>query len=87
MVSFSFAEFPAMPIFYKHFPVFKRYTYACVTYALGRAIMFVITSFGLVYLVDYFGNWGILVIAIPTLFCYGFALSHFYKLDKAGKVD
>ncbi len=82
LASFGFAEFPAMPIFYKHFPVFKRYTSACMTYALGRAVMFAIVSFGLIYLIHYFGNWGILLIAIPTLVGYKFSLGHFEKLEK-----
>jgi len=50
-------------------------------YALGRAIMFIITSFGLVYLIEYFNNWGILLISIPTLLTYKFALSHFENLE------
>ena len=84
LVSFSFAEFPAMPIFYKHFPVFKRYTYACMTYALGRAVMFVISSVGLLFLMQYLGNWGILLIAVPTLIFYRFSLAHFQKLEEDG---
>ena len=80
--AFSYAEFPANPIFYKHFPVFKRFTASCLTYALGRAVMFAITSFGLIYLIQYFGNWGILFIAIPTLIAYKFSLTHFEKLNQ-----
>ena len=82
MISFALGEFPASPIFYKHFPVFKRFTYSCFMYALGRGVTFVITSFGLIYLVKYLGNWGILCIAIPMLVGYKFALSHFEKLEK-----
>lgn len=87
LISFSFAEFPAMPIFYKHFPVFKRYTCACITYALGRAVMFMVTAFGLVYLMRYFGNWGMLFISVPTLLGYKFSLAHFEKLDKEDRND
>jgi MFS family permease len=81
LVVFSSGEFPASPIFYKHFPIFKRFTYSCMIYALGRAIMFIITSFGLVYLIEYFNNWGILLISLPTLLTYKFALSHFENLE------
>ena len=35
---------PAMPIFYKHFPVFKRFTYASVLYALSRAFIYIYPS-------------------------------------------
>ena len=81
LVVFASGEFPASPIFYKHFPIFKRFTYSCMIYALGRAIMFIITSFGLVYLIEYFNNWGILLISLPTLLTYKFALSHFENLE------
>jgi MFS transporter, MHS family, proline/betaine transporter len=82
LVVFASGEFPASPIFYKHFPIFKRFTYSCMIYALGRAIMFIITSFGLVYLIEYFNNWGILLISLPTLLTYKFALSHFENLEE-----
>lgn len=82
LIAFSSGEFPASPIFYKHFPIFKRFTYACMIYALGRAVMFIITSFGLVYLIQYFGNYGILFIAAPTFLVYKFALSHFENLEE-----
>ncbi len=75
-------EFPAAPIFYKNFPIFKRFTYSCMTYALGRGIMFGITSFGLVYLIEYFGNYGMLLISVPTLIAYRLGLSHFENLEK-----
>ncbi|WP_425363776.1 MFS transporter [Candidatus Tisiphia endosymbiont of Hybos culiciformis] len=75
-------DFPAASIFYMHFPVFKRYTYACLMYALSRAIMSIIVSFGLVYLINYFGNWGIWVIMLPIIWGYKFGLSHFETLEK-----
>ena len=50
---------PAVPIFFRHFPVFKRFTYTGVSYALSRAVIYVITSFGFVYTTKYFGHWGI----------------------------
>ena len=34
LASFGFGDFPATPIFYKHFPIFKRFTYVCMTYML-----------------------------------------------------
>jgi hypothetical protein len=85
MISFAIRHFPATPIFYKHFPVFKRFTMSCLMYALGRAVMFAIVSFGLIFLIHYFGNWGILLIAIPTLVGYKFSLGHFEKLEKKSK--
>lgn len=74
---------PATSIFLIYFPVFKRFTYSCVIYALSRAIMYVITSFGLVYLSEHYGNWGILVIIVPVIIGYAFGILHFEKLEKA----
>ncbi|MFU7503285.1 MAG: MFS transporter, partial [Candidatus Tisiphia sp.] len=73
--------FPAVPILYKHFPVFKRFTYSTVIYALSRALIYVITSFGLVYLVEYFSHWGLLVIIMPALIIYYYGRNHFEKLE------
>lgn len=75
--------FPSIPILIKYFPVFKRFTYASWLFALSRALMHVVTSFGLVYLVQYWGNWGLWVIMIPVSFGFLFGLSHFEKLEQA----
>lgn len=74
--------YPATPIFYIHFPVFKRFTYPCLVHSLSRALMYVITSFGIIYLVNYFDNYGILIIMLPILLGYTFGLFHFVKLEK-----
>jgi len=74
--------YPAAPVFYIHFPVFKRFTCACVVYALSHAIMSTVASFGTVYLTGYFGHYGLLMIMFPILFGYTFGLIHFEKLEK-----
>ena len=79
---FALDSMPAVPIFYRHFPIFKRFTYTSFIYALSRALMFPITSFGLIYLTKYFGNWGILIIIIPITIGYAFGLLHFEKLER-----
>ncbi|WP_375331591.1 MFS transporter [Candidatus Tisiphia endosymbiont of Temnostethus pusillus] len=73
---------PAMPIFYKNFPVFKRFTYASMIFAISRTLMYVITAFGFTYLVDHFGYWGLWVIMIPTIVGFAYGLLHFEKLEK-----
>jgi MHS family proline/betaine transporter-like MFS transporter len=80
-ILFAFSDFPAAPIFYKHFPVFKRYTFACMMYALGRGLTYIVTSFGLIYLVKYLGHYGFLVIILPVILGYGIGLFHFEKLE------
>ncbi len=74
---------PAVPIFFKNFPVFKRFSYTSFLYALPYALLYPITSFGLTYLVEYLGYWGLLVIMIPALLGYGYGLNHFKQLEIA----
>lgn len=73
---------PAVAIFYKHFPVFKRFMHTSLIYAISRAIMLLITSFGLAYLTERFDYWGILIIMVPVTIGYYFGLRHFENLEK-----
>ncbi len=82
LVMFSLTYSSAMPIFYKHFPVFKRFTYASFIYALSRAFIYAITSFGLIYLTKYFGHLGIIVVTIPVVIGFIWGVLHFEKLEK-----
>jgi len=74
---------PAFPIFYKHLPVFKRFTYASLSFSFSRAAMYIITSFGIIYLNEYFGHWGLWFILIPTTIGFGLGVYHFEKLERA----
>lgn len=78
---FAPGYFPATAIFYKHFPVFKRFTHTSFIFAISRALMFIITSFGLAYLTEYFGYIGILMIMVPVTIAYYFGLRHFERLE------
>ncbi len=73
---------PAGSIFYKSFPVFKRFTCASITFAVSRALMYVVTSFGFVYLIDHFGHWGLWIIMVPTIIGFAYGLFYFDKLAK-----
>ncbi len=81
IIFFAADASPATSVFYKYFPVLKRFTYISFTYALSRAVIYVITSFGLVYLVESFGSWGTLIITIPVFMGYIFGLWHFEQLE------
>jgi len=83
IVVFGFMGIPAISIFYKYFPVFKRFTYATFSYALSRALVYVITSFGLVYCHKLVGNWVVWVAMLPTAIGFIYAIKHFSKLEKA----
>jgi MHS family proline/betaine transporter-like MFS transporter len=81
VVIFSLDVMPARSIFYSHFPVFKRFTYASFVYALSRTFIYIITSFGMLYLIKYTGHFGILIIIIPVLIGHWFGLSYFTKIE------
>jgi len=85
MVLLRVMDFPAVPIFYKNFPVFKRFSYASTLFALAYAFAYAITSFGLTYLINTCGYWGLLVIMIPVLIGYGYGLNHFINLEKVAE--
>ncbi|MGL4825149.1 MAG: MFS transporter [Alphaproteobacteria bacterium] len=74
--------FPAYAIFYAHFPVLKRITSVSFIYAISRAMMYIVTSFGLVYLTSWFGDFGLWVIMVPVMAAFTWAINHFEKLDK-----
>ncbi|MCX7337949.1 MAG: MFS transporter [Alphaproteobacteria bacterium] len=78
---FNIGEGPAQYIILKQLPVYKRFTASGFIYALGRAVTYIITSFGFVYLTKWFNAWGTLVITLP--FCLGFfwSVRHFEKLE------
>ncbi len=82
IVTFALGGAPALAIFFKHFPVNIRFTYGAMIYVLPRSLMTIITSFGMVYLVDLFGYNGFLIIMLPVLAGYIFGLNHFIKLEK-----
>lgn len=82
IVVFGFQGLPAMPVFYRHIPILKRFTYATFMYALSRAFIYVVTSFGLAYCSNYFGHWGILIVIIPTSIAFTYGLYHFETIEK-----
>ncbi|HJD67908.1 MAG TPA: MFS transporter [Rickettsia endosymbiont of Bembidion lapponicum] len=81
IVVFAPTTFPASGVFYSRFPVLKRFTYNSFIYAISRALMFAVSSFGTIYLIDYFNHWGLLFFIVPILIGYAFGVRHFKKLE------
>lgn len=73
---------PAAAIFIYHLPIYRRFTFASFLYALSRAVMYIITSFGLVYLGSYFGSFGLWFITLPITFAYLYGAYHFEGLER-----
>jgi MFS family permease len=73
---------PGQAVFIYHFPIYRRFTFASFLYALSRVLMYVITSFGLVYLGSYFGPFGIWFISLPIILAYLYGILHFQVLER-----
>lgn len=78
---FVFDHVPASPIFYKYFPVFKRFTYTSFLSAIAKLLTYLLTSFGLVYTTSVFGYWGLFYIFIPIGIAFFVSLKHFQNLE------
>jgi len=82
LILFSLETSPAIAIFFNYFPVHCRFTYSSMLYAISRAIVYVVTSLGLVYLVDYFGSFGVWIIALPISLGFLWGVEHFTRLEQ-----
>ena len=82
---FVFDHIPATPIFYRYFPIFKRFTYTSVLSAVAKLLTYFITSFGLVYANEYFGYSGMFLIFIPVGIAFYYSVQYFQKLESKRK--
>jgi len=83
---FRLDDVPSIPIFLSYFPVYCRFTCATLLFAISRAVMYVVTSFGVIYLVSYWGPFGIWAVALPLAVAYFCSLSHFKGLEVKHKL-
>ena len=81
VIFFALGTAPAIPIFYKHFPVFKRYTFASILYAIPRAIMPIIASLSFIFLAEIFGKYYLILVMAPVIIGYFLGVLYFEKLD------
>lgn len=80
-VAFAANSTPGVPVFLGRLPVLKRYTYASLSHAFSRACMYIVTSFGLIYLTTWFDVWGLWVVFIPSTIGFLIGVRHFEKLE------
>jgi len=83
IIMFGCTTLPSVPIIYKHLPVFRRFTCASLTYAFASAVIYIVTSFGLIYCTEYAGHYGILAIVIPSVIAFMYGIKHFERLEKS----
>jgi len=84
-VMLVFDHNPATPIFYKYFPIFKRFTYTSLLTAFAKLGTYSIASFGLVYATDFWGYWGIFTIFVPAGIAFYFSVNYFQRLESEQK--
>jgi predicted MFS family arabinose efflux permease len=78
----SLTAMPAVSIFMYHLPISQRFTLASFLYAIAYALMYVTTSFGLVYLGNYFGAFGLWFITLPVALAYVYGIGYFERLER-----
>lgn len=78
---FTIGSVPADAIIIKHFPVLRRVMLAGVLFSFAGAIAYIVTSFGLVYLTDAFGSYGLWLILLPVTLSYLWAIDHYGVLE------
>jgi len=87
LIIFALSALPSNSIFIKHFPILKRFTVTSFLYALTRALMYIFTSFGLVYLTEWLGYWGTLLITLPVGISFYWGVCYFEKLEQVLEED
>jgi MHS family proline/betaine transporter-like MFS transporter len=82
LLSFMIGDFPASPFFYKRFPVLQRFTSILMINALSRAITWPICAFGVQYLTNKVGHYGLYVVLLPTAVLSLMGVRHFINANK-----
>lgn len=73
---------PGDSIFIKNLHVGKRFTLTTFNYALSRAVVHVISAFGLIALTNCMGYCGIWIIGIPFSLAYWWGVQYFKNVEK-----
>lgn len=81
LTCFCIGTCPGDAIFIKHFPVLRRVTATSLLYSLTRAVIYVTTSFGLVYLTEFFGHYGLLLVTLPVTCGFLWAVGYYSVLE------
>jgi len=76
--------FPARALFFIRFPVLNRFTCTSLVFAISRACMYVVSSFGLVFLTNKYGHTGILILVVPIIIGYIYGIISFKDSNSSG---
>jgi len=86
LVMFTANGYTESSVIFSHLPVLQRFKSACMAYACSRAFMYIITSFGLVFMIKLCGVFWGLTFAISCITCVGFyGYVYFSRLEEMTK--
>ena len=71
-----------MSIWFKHFPIAKRFIAVGTAFAISTALGYVVTSFGLIPLTIYFGHYALLFIYVPIVIGVFYGMNYLEKLER-----
>jgi MFS transporter, MHS family, proline/betaine transporter len=87
LLLFTLGSMPSDAVLIYHLPIFRRFTYASFLFSIAYALMFILTSFGLVYLGDKLGPIGLWLVIIPIPVAYLLSILYFEKLELKVGID
>jgi len=73
---------PAPAVFLIHLPLFKRFTYTSIIFAISHGFMYAVIPFVVVYVTEFFSHWGLWFIMLPITAGFYWGVRHFEKLEK-----
>jgi MFS family permease len=79
---FCMGDMHIKPIMFKNSPIRKRVQVGILSFAFARALVAVITTFGILLLQPYLGYYVYILIGLPFFIAYGIAANYFRKLDE-----
>ncbi len=85
IISFGTSRMIGVPIFFKHFPIFKRYISVSLIHSLSCAFVYVIAACGLIYL-D-IEHWGLIIVIVLASISFALGVNHFEKLERNKSVN
>jgi MHS family proline/betaine transporter-like MFS transporter len=87
LLMFTANGYTESSVIFTHLPVLQRFKSACLSYAFSRAFMYIITSFGLIFIINLCGVfWGITFAISCVTFVGSYGLNHFLKLEQIHKI-
>jgi MFS family permease len=81
IMCFGIMDVPAAGVMMNHFPVLKRFTSTGLLYAFSRIAIYILTSFGFVYLTEVMNHWGVWLLMVILCLGFGWAVYYFEKLE------